>query len=89
MRQDVYTYDALAWTLYKNKQCSEAQQATERALKMDTPEPSFYSHAGMIALDLGRKTGCCQISSASAEAESEIRPHRSANRAEEARRDIE
>jgi tetratricopeptide (TPR) repeat protein len=55
VRQDVYTYDALAWTLYKNKQYSEAQQAMEHALKMDTPEPSFYYHAGMIALALGRK----------------------------------
>ena len=55
VRRDVYTYDALAWALYKNKQHSEAQQAMERALKMDTPEPSFYYHAGMIALALGRK----------------------------------
>jgi len=55
VRQDVYTYDALAWALYKNKQYSEAQQAMERALKMDTPEPSFFYHAGMIALAQGRK----------------------------------
>ncbi len=55
VRQDVYTYDALAWVLYKNKQYSEAQQAMERALKMNTPEPSFYYHAGMIALAQGRK----------------------------------
>ena len=26
----------------------------ERALRMDTPEPGFYYHAGMIALALGR-----------------------------------
>ena len=55
VRQDVYTYDALAWVFYKNKQYSEAQHATEQALKMDTPEPSFYYHTGMIALALGRK----------------------------------
>jgi tetratricopeptide (TPR) repeat protein len=55
VRQDVYTYDALAWALYKNKQYSEAQQAMERALKMETPEPSFYYHAGMVALAQGRK----------------------------------
>ena len=61
VRQDVYTYDALAWMLYKNKQYSEAQQAAERALKLNTPEPSFYYHAGMIALALGRKTDAARM----------------------------
>ena len=55
VRQDVYTYDALAWVLYKDKQYTEAQQAADRALKMDTPEPGFYYHAGMIALAQGRQ----------------------------------
>jgi tetratricopeptide (TPR) repeat protein len=61
VRQDVYTYDALAWALYKNKQYSEAQQAMDRALKMDTPEPGFYYHAGMIALALGRKPDATKL----------------------------
>jgi tetratricopeptide (TPR) repeat protein len=61
VRQDVYTYDALAWALYKNKQYSEAQRATERAIKMDTPEPAFYYHAGMIALALGRKPDAVKL----------------------------
>jgi tetratricopeptide (TPR) repeat protein len=61
VRQDVYTYDALAWVLYKNKQYSEAQQAMERAIKMDTPEPSFYYHAGMIALASGRKQDAIKL----------------------------
>jgi tetratricopeptide (TPR) repeat protein len=61
VRQDVYTYDALAWTLYKNKQYSEAEQAMDRALKMDTPEPGFYYHAGMIALALGRKPDAAKL----------------------------
>jgi tetratricopeptide (TPR) repeat protein len=55
VRQDVYTYDALAWVLYKLKQYDDAQQAMDRALKMNTPEPGFYYHAGMIALAVGRK----------------------------------
>jgi tetratricopeptide (TPR) repeat protein len=54
-RQDVYTYDALAWVLYKQKKYGEAQQAIERALKMGTPEPAFHYHAGMIAAAQGRK----------------------------------
>jgi len=54
VRQDVYTYDALGWALYKNKQYDAARQAAERAVKLSTPEPGFYYHAGMIALALGR-----------------------------------
>jgi tetratricopeptide (TPR) repeat protein len=61
VRQDVYTYDALAWALYKNKQYSEAQQAMDRALKMDSPEPGFFYHAGMIALALGRKPDAAKM----------------------------
>ena len=61
VRQDVYTYDALAWVLCKNKQYPEAQQAMDRALKMDTPEPGFYYHAGMIALALGRKPEAARL----------------------------
>ena len=55
VRQDVYTYDALAWVLYKNNHYAEAQEAMDRALRMGTPDPGFYYHAGMIALALGRK----------------------------------
>ncbi len=53
VRQDVYTYDALAWTLYKNKRYEEAQRASEQALKIGTPEAPFFYHAGMIANALG------------------------------------
>ena len=55
VRQDVYTYDAFAWVLYKQKRYEEAQQAMDRALKMGTPEPGFHYHAGMIAAALDRK----------------------------------
>jgi len=55
VRQDVYTYDALAWVLYKQKRYEEAQRAMDRALKMGTPEPGFHYHAGMIAFALDRK----------------------------------
>lgn len=61
VRQDVYTSDALAWALYKNKQYAEAEQAAVRALKMDSPEPGFYYHAGMIALALGRKLDAARL----------------------------
>jgi tetratricopeptide (TPR) repeat protein len=55
VRQDVYTYDALAWVLYKNQRYEDAQQAMDRALKMGTPEPGFFYHAGMIAIAQDRK----------------------------------
>ena len=54
VRQDVYTYDALAWALYRNKQYAEAKTAMAEALKLGTPEPMFYYHAGVIATAGGR-----------------------------------
>jgi tetratricopeptide (TPR) repeat protein len=48
-RRDVYTYDALAWVLYKLKQYPEAQEAMKKALAWKTPEPSFQKHAKLIA----------------------------------------
>lgn len=49
IRKDVYTYDALAWVLYKNKRYEEARKCSQDALKLGTPEPSFKLHAEMIA----------------------------------------
>jgi len=48
-RGDVYTWDALAWTLYKSGRIAEAKAASAKALKLGTPEPVFYSHAKQIA----------------------------------------
>ena len=55
VRGDIYTYDALAWALYKNKQYAEAGVAMKKALRLGTPEPAFYYHAGLIDSALGRK----------------------------------
>lgn len=49
VRQDIYTYDAYAWALFKNKRYNEAWSASEKAMKLGTPEAMFYYHAGMIA----------------------------------------
>jgi tetratricopeptide (TPR) repeat protein len=67
VRRDVYTYDALAWALYKNKQYADAQGAMDRAIKLGTPEPGFYYHAGMIASALGRQADAIQLLSRSLE----------------------
>ncbi len=55
VRGDVYTYDALAWALFKNGKYEEAGQAAAKALQWGTPEPAFYYHAGMIAKARGKK----------------------------------
>ncbi|MGA3189817.1 MAG: tetratricopeptide repeat protein [Bryobacteraceae bacterium] len=54
VRKDIYSYDALAWALYKNKKFTEADQAMAKALKMGTPEPAFYYHAELIAQANGK-----------------------------------
>jgi tetratricopeptide (TPR) repeat protein len=48
-RKDIYSYDALAWALYKNHRYAEAQQYMEKALKLKTPEPTFRVHAEAIS----------------------------------------
>lgn len=57
VRGDVYTQDALAWTLYRNGKLVEAAKAAEMALRLNTPEPGFHYHAGMIERALGHKEG--------------------------------
>ena len=54
VREDVYTYDALAWSLYRNGQFEAAAQAIRKALHQSTPEPSFYAHAAAIYQAQGR-----------------------------------
>ncbi len=53
IRQDVYTYDVLAWALYKNQRYQDAARASEAALKLGAPEALFFYHAGMIANSQG------------------------------------
>jgi tetratricopeptide (TPR) repeat protein len=56
VREDVYTYDALAWALCKNGRYEEAERAAAKAVRFGTPEPAFYYHAGMIANAVGKKS---------------------------------
>ena len=37
VRGDIYTYDALAWALYKNKQYADADDAMKKAMQFKTP----------------------------------------------------
>jgi tetratricopeptide (TPR) repeat protein len=52
-RRDIYTYDVLAWALYKNGQAREAQAAMNEALKLGTQDARLFFHAGMIHRALG------------------------------------
>jgi tetratricopeptide (TPR) repeat protein len=54
VRRDVYTFDALAWALFKNGKATEAAAAMDKAIRQNTPEPAFYEHAAKIFEAVGR-----------------------------------
>jgi tetratricopeptide (TPR) repeat protein len=53
VRHDIYTWDAVAWALYKNSQPEQAAVAMTEALRLDTKDPLLMFHAGMIYERLG------------------------------------
>lgn len=52
-RRDIYTYDVLAWALYKNGQAREALAPLGEALRLGTRDARLLFHAGMIHAALG------------------------------------
>jgi tetratricopeptide (TPR) repeat protein len=54
-RGDVYTWDALSWVLFKNGRFEAAKSASEKAVRLGTPEPLFYYHASKIADACGER----------------------------------
>jgi len=48
VRHDIYTWDTLAWVLYRNGRFQEAAEAIDKALGMHTDDPLLLFHAGMI-----------------------------------------
>ena len=54
VRHDIYTWDALAWALYKNGKYQEASDAMQNALRPGTRDALLFFHAGMIANRLGQ-----------------------------------
>jgi len=48
VRHDIYTWDTLAWVLYKNGRFQEAAEATNKALSLHTNDSLLLFHAGMI-----------------------------------------
>lgn len=53
VRQDIYTWDILAWVLYKNARYQEAAVAAQKALSMGTKDALLLFHSGMIYQRLG------------------------------------
>jgi tetratricopeptide (TPR) repeat protein len=54
VRQDVYSWDILAWACYKNGKPEQAAEAMSHALARGTRDALFYFHAGMISQDSGK-----------------------------------
>jgi tetratricopeptide (TPR) repeat protein len=54
VRHDIYTWDALAWALYKNGKYQEASDAMDHALRPGTRDALLFFHAGMIASRMGQ-----------------------------------
>jgi tetratricopeptide (TPR) repeat protein len=48
VRRDIYTWDVLAWSLFKNDKVQEAVEAIAHALEQGTKDPQLFFHAGMI-----------------------------------------
>ena len=60
-RSDIYTYDILAWTLYKNSQIKDAKVAITKALRMKSNDARILFHAGMIEKDLGNRAEAIKL----------------------------
>jgi tetratricopeptide (TPR) repeat protein len=56
VRRDIYTWDVLAWSLYKNQKLQEAADAISHALEQGTRDPQLFFHAGMIYEKLGNSS---------------------------------
>ncbi len=48
VRHDIYTWDTLAWVLYRNSRFQEAAEAINKALALHTTDSLLLFHAGMI-----------------------------------------
>jgi tetratricopeptide (TPR) repeat protein len=61
VRHDIYTWDTLAWVLYKSGQLQQAADAMNKALKLNTNDPMLLFHAGMIYHGLGHDSDSKQF----------------------------
>ncbi|MGD0599872.1 MAG: tetratricopeptide repeat protein [Terriglobales bacterium] len=54
VRHDIYTWDTLAWALYKSGRFQEAAEAINKALSLHTNDSLLLFHAGMIYHSLAK-----------------------------------
>jgi tetratricopeptide (TPR) repeat protein len=54
VRHDIYTWDTLAWVLYRNGRFEEAAEAIHKALGLHTNDSLLLFHAGMIYHSLAK-----------------------------------
>jgi tetratricopeptide (TPR) repeat protein len=52
-RDDIHTWDTLAWAQYRAGQVADAQKSAAQALRLGTRNPLILFHAGMIAAKAG------------------------------------
>jgi tetratricopeptide (TPR) repeat protein len=85
VRHDIYTWDTLAWVLYKNHQLPEARQAIDKSLSLQTKDSILCFHAGMIERALGND----EAAESDLNLALKINPHFHIFYAEQARRTLE
>jgi tetratricopeptide (TPR) repeat protein len=54
VRRDIYTWDALAWALYKNGKLADAAKASGKAMRFGTRDSLLLYRAAMIADRMGQ-----------------------------------
>ena len=54
MRPNIYADDTMAWALYQMGDAEAAWEYSQSALRLNTQDPRFYYHAGVIAHELGK-----------------------------------
>jgi tetratricopeptide (TPR) repeat protein len=61
LRKDIYTWDTLAWALFKNGQLQEARECSANALRLNTADSLLFFHAGMIRHALGQDSEAAEF----------------------------
>jgi len=85
VREDIYTWDVLAFALYKNGRFPEAAKAAAQAHKLGTRDSLLFFHAAMIY----RKLGATQRAKTYFESALALNPHFHIFYAESARRELQ
>ncbi len=61
VRHDIYTWDTLAWVLYRNGRLQEAAECDQKALGLHTNDSLLLFHAGMIYHSLAKDSAARDV----------------------------